>query len=762
MTAVRTRSEARWTPKDALSLLRNAQWIRRACNPFENERWWNADARTTGADNLVVAKEFGDRSVVERYAEQITKIINMTIDDLNTFVQTDPRMKLLVKNIDRDRPWDEPTGRRRPIVIPTILRRCLSNLVASVLETTTDHLLPNSAVAYRPGKKNAVTTAIIDVASNIHFGQKHFYWKYDLRNAFPSLPWPGVADALIAIGYEPTFVEFVIALVRAPLVRKSSKKLLPVPNRAGCQAGLPESALLLNIFLKPLDEELVRTFPQLTYARYADDGGLVEARRHIMVGAVRRVLHWAREHHLDLKGVSPDQGAQSLVQDIRETPLHFLGAVIEADGNIRIPPEKIDRQIRKLRYRLSRVPADLRSPARGVVVAAGWSKYRPGAGRGRCTYDLVDVQRSALQFFSYAFPLNEGDAMTFLRRVQQDVGINVQRPPASFPSLVWVAALGDLGVAQAGGLRNLRGYNPARLRAWFLDTVERASASMAGAGDGAEYMPGTGGYSALSWKEGWEVPSSLLYGKVDTSANRFSESHAQADDVAKGPAGPMARSEAGAGLSEVRSREVSDDCLKEGECSLSEGWSEEEEMSKDECISMHSTRFFPTSPDSRPGIGADRVEPEGEPPIPGYHKNVLCVHLLARRVARRDKRGGTIIVVHSVGTGDAPRAFRFERMHEDAATVAVIRTLREDAAAEGHRAVLVLLDDSDLPKQLLQRDRAFRTPPLFARILELHAPHEVAVVLAGCCAPPTRLRRRLEDEVEAYERSLPLARRRQH
>lgn len=746
------RPQERHHPAEALELLRDPERIRFACNPFENPRWWHADARTRGADGVRTADAFAARDALDAHARELARVAGFTIAELTDFVRRDRRMLLLEKDVSRDEPWDVPTGKMRPIVVPTVLRRCISNLVAEVLDVTCDHLLPASAVAYRPGHVDAVAETLVDVASDIHFGGKTFYWKFDLKNAFPSLPWPGVAASLSAIGYPTAFVEFVMRLLMAPIAREVKGHRILVPTDRGCPAGLPESAILLNIFLKPLDEAIGDQFPQVTYRRYSDDGVLVGAQRHMVVGAVRRVVGWARGRGVQLKGVHADQSPASLVRDVRDTAVPLLGAAIQADGDLRIPAEKIERQLGKLRFMLERTP----EVSGRFAVAAGVSQYATGGhARGRRTYDREDFQRCFEQFFSYAFALNEGDAMNFLDRVRRELGVNPQLPPDSYSELVWVAALGEPGAVQAGGLRNLHRTHPESLKAWFLYTLaqkdddpidlDEVDGSLCGCA--SEEVFGT---SAHLEEEEVGVPIDLESWVADGGDDRVVGDRLLAEE-----------DESVALSLGLGSRERVD-----GWSSL---WTAGEDVSSDEEASstsmsetersVRSVRFKPVTPVCS-SSGAVELAQEPEPPGPCDHDNALVVHVVAHRVARRHPDGGTVVGVQQLGSRTSqPQIEYFQRKHEAAALIEMVGRLREDALRAGHGALLVLLDDADLPKALLQRERAFRQPALFRAVLDLHLPHPVPVVIAGPWAPPPALAARVRDAQGVRGRALRKAHR---
>jgi hypothetical protein len=133
--------------------------------------------------------------------------------------------------------------------------------------------------------------------------------------------------------------------------------------------------------------------------------------------------------------------------------------------------------------------------------------------------------------------------------------------------------------------------------------------------------------------------------------------------------------------------------------------------------------------------------------------------MVARRIGRRHANGGTVVGVQLHDEAGTPSLRYFHGRHEEAAVIAMIAELRDDAARAGHRAVLVLLDDADLPKALLRCDRAFRRPALFARVLELHAPHPVALTIAGPWAGTARLAARVREACETRTRALQEQRR---
>lgn len=719
-------------PPDALRLVCDAERIRFACDPFANSRFWHADARTRGADGKLVATELASRAAVDAYAAEVTSLLGLPIPELEVLVQRDPRMRLLVRNIRTQRPWDEPGAPRkaREIVVPTVLRRCVSNLLAQVLEETADRILPSNAWAYRPGRRDAVVDAILSTASDIYFGKRVHVARYDVSNAFPSLPWSGVEQALLAVSYPVEFVAILMAFVRAPRVRlERNGRLQVVPADRGCGAGLPESAILLNIFLRPLDLEIATRFPSVGHPRYSDDGLLSGASRDAVVGAFRTVQRFMTVHRLSLKGVQPTMRATTAVRDLRTEPVEFLGATIQADGDVHVCTPKLERQLRKLRYLRSRVPTSLAAPETSLAIVAGRSMY--AKGRALRTYDFVDIQRCLLQFFLYCRALNEGQAVIFLRRAERELQMHFQKPPRHLPSLVWVAALGHQDAPQAGDPEILRSMKPSHIEQWFR---------------------------ALMTNTATPQPDGFRDDVVDMTAMNL-------DASVDGSAFPTMESDGESrGLRGGGERGSREDVVPMGEPALIEGGGKPNpEIRSKVCEGdLLSTRFSMSSASAR--IGADELVDSDKPralrvsPALGPVGNVQVVHIVARRFARRNARGGgTVVGVQVLGAarelGAVVRLYR--RTHESAAVVEAIHRLAEEA---GERGLVVLLETSDFPKQLLQRGRALRKPSFYARVLSLHAQAGVLVV-AGPWAAPTSLVRSVVDACVAAADALPKRRR---
>ena len=710
-------------PPDVLRLLHDKERIRFACDAFANSRFWHADARTRGADGKLVATELASRAAVEAYAAEVTSLLALPIPELEVFVQRDPRIGLLVRRIRTERPWDEPGAPRkaREIVVPTVLRRCVSNLLAEVLEDTADGILPSNAWAYRPGRRDAVVDAILSTASDIHFGKRVHVARYDVSDAFASLPWSGVEQALLAVGYPPPFVAILMAFVRAPRVRlERGGKLQVVGGDRGCGAGLPESAILMNLFFRPLDLAIATRFPSVGHPRYSDDGLLSGARRDAVVGAFRTVQRFMTSHGLSLKGVQPAMRATTAVRDLRTEPVQFLGTTIHADGDVQVSRPKLERQLRKLLYLRSRVPTALGAPETSLAIVAGRSVY--AGGRPLKTYDFVDIQRCLLQLFLYCRALNEGQAVIFLRRAERELQLQLQRSPRHLASLVWVAALGHQDAPQAGDQEVLRSMKPSHIEQWFR---------------------------ALMTNKATPLPDGIGDGVMDVMARN-------PEAIVAGSASPIIESDGALGRREKGSSEAVVPC---GGRVLIEGGGEPNPQIRSKvCESeLLSSRFSLSSESER--IGADVLVDMNKPrakrasPALGPVENARVVHVVARRFARRNARGGgTVVGIQVLGASSDGAVLRlYRRAHESGAVVEAVHALADE---NGQHSLVVLLETSDLPKQLLQSGRSLRKPSFYARVLALHGKRRTLVV-AGPWAAPASLVRSVADACAAASDALP-------
>ena len=679
------------TPRRALELLRDPEVIEYASNPYSNPAWMHASMSSKGRDNQTVAEAF-ERQSPKVLAERVANVLSLPTQDLREAV---PALK--VKEIPREdrwtRPfWDQSPAQTRRIVIPCVLRRALSNLVRLVLEATSDHLLAPEAIAYRGRARDVVQVAILDAAEEVTKG-RYFYAKLDIKNCFPSLPWEGVREALAALGFPEELVDVVMALVQAPRERLVNGRWVEDRVDRGCEAGLAESAVLLNLFFRDLDRQIRG---EVFYRRYSDDLLVIGSDRQEVITAVKVIKGWVEAHGLKLKGVLEGQHAASLVNDIRKSPLTFLGATVTADGDVHIPEEKVVDHLRKLAWMIRRIPD-------GSTVAAT-SKLVPGA-HAVWEFDLLDVHGALMGFHDYWHRLNAGEAEAFLSVANRELGLWPQHPGRGGRK-TWVASLAP--VPLVGGHRNRREASGLSHHLWILDAISRVDSLSVKGGD-------------LLGEDAWELEVGWL---LEEESERLDSRLA---DEMVGPA-------------EFYSNGTT---LRVGE----------EELSGEDSPYTYM-RFAPRSP-CREALSDHQASGEGAPPtLPRRSRKTKVVHLVHRWDPSLGRQGGAVVgVQETVLRGDdacegSPALQLFPDVEAVPAAVDMMLHRLHVAAAQDVDEVVFVLETAWLPKQLLQGSRKFRSVGLFRRLLRLHAlagQLGIKVAMVGPAAMPEKLTLLLAD-----------------
>lgn len=718
------RHRERHEPSQAMRLLVEPERIREACDPFTNPAWKHAGQMTRGYDGLLVADAFAHGASVEKYAERLRAACEGDVQEFLRVIAAEP---LKITSIPKRHPWEEDDGLEgleanegpgrkvvqevRDIAIRTVFGRCVSNQIAGILSDCADHLLPDVAIAYRPGRANAVQEALLEAAKAIAEG--YVFWvKLDVSDAFNTMPRDKVAQELRVLGFEEDFINRVLAVVAAPRKRRVRGQWVDVPNDRGCPAGMPESSILMNVLFRRFDLEMGHK--KVFYRRYSDDLLFLARSKQDAEKAVKELLRWARNVGLKLKGVSPNQGPASLVHEIRTANLVFLGAEIGPDGDIHIPADALEGQIRKVEHRLNLAHRE------GNLVA-GVSRYAQGASIDDAiqTYDWEDIQRSVLQFFWYWDGLNKVEAQGFLSRVEGEFDFD----PTSTTGprrKVWAATLGYPDDAIGGGSSDrvkIRESITTRVRDEVIPLIKDALQ------DEKDHTKDTSDH-------GKDSVSSTGDGGSPTG-HRDREEESDEDDFSW----PTPAEDPGDG-----DPHTVDDVYEPG-CSAT------------------GIRGFARAPRGRSGDGAEAsgatTSGPAAPPSRPVLKETFLV-FLGHRVVRTE-RGDAVIVgtAEFDATTGAPSEVAMPVMTYDAeitgsgltAEVVVVEHLRQRLAqAPAGAIVVVAMESAWLVKLLVQRGREFRSTGLFQRVRELHRDgSRVAVV--GPCRLPNHLAVRLEHEV---------------
>lgn len=436
---MRARLERHWQPDDLNHLIRDPHIIKAATDLATNSTIRRADARTKGADGFR-AVDLHRQTTHEGRAARVAMLMALPIDE---FTRAMPELKLKTIN-SGDHPYgptsdpiahffleeEEHTssGKERVIAIPTAWGDCLYRVFDEALTRVFDPVLPDTAVAYRRGRKDPVHGVLWAVQGAIRGGAR-YYAVLDIRSFFPSMKHSQVESALGKLGAPMSFIERLMASIQVSTVDERGARSRV---REGCPPGLRISGTIANIYLRELDILIEKRFPRVLHRRYCDDIFLGGPHRHEVVGAVRLVRRWLQNLGHQVKGVGLRQSADSLVHDIEKRPLDVLGARVTWKGNIVLPPRKIGALKAKLSHQLSL--------ARRVgPIIAGVSNYSGWDGpRGRYAFDLSDIEALLEQIDGYWGLLNGPYITDFLADLRQELRVP---PPSSREGLsqTWAA-----------------------------------------------------------------------------------------------------------------------------------------------------------------------------------------------------------------------------------------------------------------------------------------------------------------------------------
>lgn len=157
-------------------------------------------------------------------------------------------------------------GSTRKLGIPTVGDRIAQQVIKSYLEPRLEARFHASSYGYRPLK--SAHQAVAAVRENVG----HYAWvvDMDISKFFDKMSHELLMKALAVHVEEPWVNLYILRWLEAPMEEKTGE----VVNRQGM--GTPQggviSPLLANLFLHyVLDKWLDKTYPRLSFARYADD-----------------------------------------------------------------------------------------------------------------------------------------------------------------------------------------------------------------------------------------------------------------------------------------------------------------------------------------------------------------------------------------------------------------------------------------------------------------------------------------------------------
>lgn len=704
-----------YTPAAAFAMMRDDDVIRFACDVARNVAFAKADARTVDADGLRVADYVRVPEEREAWATRVSSLLSLPLKDFEIAMSAQPVRKSRVP---------KPEGGEREIVVPTFIRRCVSNVLNHVLAATCDDLLPVHVRAYRPGDEDVVREAILDVAEGVLDGRICFFAKLDIRAYFTSVPWSAVETALKHYGYPDDFINYVMAVIRCPMVERVAGRLINRPNARGIQQGLPESATLANMVPFALDQRLAN-LRGLVVVRYSDDIFIGARDRDSVVAAVRAVAAWCRGHDLQLKGVLATTKLARLVHDVRREKIVLLGAEIDGSGYVHMPASKLKEKLTELRRRFERV---------AIGNASGVSRYGNGGGVDRFDEaDLLSMKRAFLDYWSLLDPRGMKKAeCTFARRfpVTPD-------PLGDGRGTLWTALLWRRSRETAAGTS--RTIHPP------IETSEAGSSVHT-------RTPSRGARAVLSPDE--ETPKQTHIPHGGTTGVRGQEVFTL-DDLDSEPEPTLKSRVAGdfemAGGREQLAMPMDDDPLYTDDGAGASFLLDEEVALLSDADERKFYRFHPR-PEPREGAVSGDSGSGASPSAPSF-ENGMMFFIEAVRV----RLGGraTVLVGTQAFVGglavSAPTVHKFAGRSE----AAVVRTVSMLLPSASSVPITFVTTATWLAKSLLQPHRRIRAPIIFCLVMDLHERArrcDFDVFVAGGRTLPPSLRAAVLAAIEAHQK----------
>jgi Reverse transcriptase (RNA-dependent DNA polymerase) len=677
-------------PRDAARLLLDPSRIRYACNFYANPSFSKAMANTQDWQGRILADEVTP-TAVEQAAAWLAATVQTMLDGGS--VELEPLRQGKVPKRD---------GGERVIWVASYRRRALSNLIAGVLEDTTTHLLRSHVRAYIPGAREAVKETILDVAEAVSQRKLVWYVNEDIRSCFDELPHSMIADALDHYGFSSEVRQLIMTSVTAPRwVGRPGGHGALVAYGKGIPMGTAESSVLANLAMFELDDALAET-RGVVAQRYSDNVLIGAADKASATHAARVLMGWARRRGLTLKGLHHRASARTLVRDVRNRRISFLGAEVDHHGAARMPSMLLQERVTAVGEQLGELEQHILQEG---LRFCGRSIYAHGVGTEVRSFD--EIREQVVGFQEYWAQIHEPDAQRFRDIVEK-------RHPGLFrsadqPAAAWEASL---GTQLAPGRETSSGRPSPGSWKTQSPTLPLALRATGGVVDGMSsrarvrehlHTTGTNDHSTDGQLE--EILDELNV--LGTGTHLLATSSGVADEVGDGDVGSQVRLDA-----DVDEVDVDLSLIHPGRDSISQ---------------------VVATPLDRPhGIWSGMVAEPDHADTPSVPAPDNSLHVHATRIRRSD---GTF-VVRVFGGHRHGSAVDIELSHtrKEVELVRAITRAVERAAAAGARA-LNIVTDAWLPRHLLSQNSSFRAPILFGEVVRLHRVAErvgVAVTLRSC------------------------------
>jgi RNA-directed DNA polymerase len=158
------------------------------------------------------------------------------------------------------------SGGERILGIPTVEDRVAQMVAKMYFEPKVEEMFYDDSYGYRPNK-----SAIQGVGkTRERCWDKDWVLEYDIKGLFDNIRHDYLIEMVKRHADEKWVVLYVERWLKTPFKRKDGKV---VPRTAGTPQGGVISPVLANLFLHyAFDDYMVKEFPSIPWARYADDG----------------------------------------------------------------------------------------------------------------------------------------------------------------------------------------------------------------------------------------------------------------------------------------------------------------------------------------------------------------------------------------------------------------------------------------------------------------------------------------------------------
>lgn len=206
-------------------------------------------------------------------------------------------------------------GRFRNLGIPTVIDRIVSHGIHRLLVEAWDPRFAPLSFAYRP---NQGITEAIQTIIQLLLRRRFWFMRGDVRGCFDEINWSVLSSQLRDWVHDEALCRLINKALRVPVIAEGRIR----QRRKGLPQGSPLSPILSNLYLHPLDMEMLsQGYPLI---RYADDWVvLVESERE-----ATDAFHLVQSA-LSLRCIELNQ-QKSGIGDLQEESILFLGHRIDA------------------------------------------------------------------------------------------------------------------------------------------------------------------------------------------------------------------------------------------------------------------------------------------------------------------------------------------------------------------------------------------------------------------------------------------------